>query len=55
MNKITQAIKRIEIDYQSWWEQAEALVDLGDGKPRKDSTKASPGVAASRRDRKSVV
>ncbi|KAL8283245.1 hypothetical protein RQP46_006023 [Phenoliferia psychrophenolica] len=50
VNKIAQAIKRIEIDYQSWWEQAEALVDLGDGKTRKHES-PSPGVAASRRDR----
>ncbi|KAK4702432.1 hypothetical protein P7C70_g3791, partial [Phenoliferia sp. Uapishka_3] len=51
INKMSQAIKRIEIDYQSWWEQAEALVDLGDGKPRRKEAKASPSVVASKRDR----
>ena len=49
VNKIAQAIKRIEIDYQSWWEQAQALVDLGDGK--QSATKSSPAATASRRDR----
>ncbi|KAI5478069.1 hypothetical protein MNV49_005532 [Pseudohyphozyma bogoriensis] len=51
MQKMAQAIKRLEIDYRSWWEQAEALVDLGDGKQRVNESKDSPGTIASKRDR----
>lgn len=50
VQKITQAIKCLEIDFSSWWEQAEALVDLGDGKTRAEP-RESPGVIASKRDR----
>lgn len=50
VQKMAQAIKRLEIDYRSWWEQAEALVDLGDGKTRAEP-RDSPGVIASKRDR----
>ncbi|ORY88456.1 hypothetical protein BCR35DRAFT_301592 [Leucosporidium creatinivorum] len=41
------------MEYESWWEQAEALVDLGDGKPAKSpgKTRESPAELASRRDR----
>lgn len=45
-----QEVRRIEIDFQSWWEQADTLVDLGDGKPRPE-TKYTPGAVASKRDR----
>ncbi|GAA5851577.1 hypothetical protein JCM9279_006904 [Rhodotorula babjevae] len=49
LHKTAQAARRVEIDYSAWWEQAQTLIDLGDGKPTKD--KASPGTLASRRDR----
>ncbi|BGP21913.1 hypothetical protein JCM10295v2_000790 [Rhodotorula toruloides] len=49
--KTAQAIRRVELDYASWWEQAQTLIDLGDGKPRQDATRPSPGTLASRRDR----
>lgn len=49
--KTAQAIRRVELDYASWWEQAQTLIDLGDGKPQQDVTRPSPGTLASRRDR----
>ncbi|BGP45036.1 hypothetical protein JCM10450v2_000853 [Rhodotorula kratochvilovae] len=49
LHKTAQAARRVEIDYSAWWEQAQTLIDLGDGKPAKE--KASPGTLASRRDR----
>ncbi|BGP29118.1 hypothetical protein JCM10296v2_000856 [Rhodotorula toruloides] len=49
--KTAQAIRRVELDYASWWEQAQTLIDLGDGKPRQGATRPSPGTLASRRDR----
>lgn len=49
--KTAQAIRRVELDYASWWEQAQTLIDLGDGKPGQDATRPSPGTLASRRDR----
>lgn len=53
VQRVSQAIKRLEIDYQSWWEQVEALVNLGDGKAvlPHDSRRESPALLASRRDR----
>ncbi|SCV68457.1 BQ2448_578 [Microbotryum intermedium] len=47
----SQAIRRLEIDYGAWWEQADALVDLGDGTPRAVEPRQTPGSIASRRDR----
>ncbi|GAA6056258.1 hypothetical protein JCM3770_007280 [Rhodotorula araucariae] len=49
LHKTAQSARRVEIDYSTWWEQAQTLIDLGDGKPAED--KASPGTLASRRDR----
>ncbi|EMS19365.1 uncharacterized protein RHTO_04557 [Rhodotorula toruloides NP11] len=49
--KTAQAIRRVELDYASWWEQAQTLIDLGDGKPRQAASRPSPGTLASRRDR----
>ncbi|SGY34549.1 BQ5605_C002g01651 [Microbotryum silenes-dioicae] len=47
----SQAIRRLGIDYGAWWEQADALVDLGDGTPRAVEPRQTPGSIASRRDR----
>ncbi|GAA6023727.1 hypothetical protein JCM11491_002682 [Sporobolomyces phaffii] len=46
----TQGVRRVELDYSHWWEQARTLIDLGDGKPR-EPQRTSPGTLASRRDR----
>lgn len=51
VGKLKISLHRIELDYKSWWEQAEALVDLGDGKPPPKEVKESPGALASKRDR----
>ncbi|GAA5895515.1 hypothetical protein JCM5296_006786 [Sporobolomyces johnsonii] len=51
LSKTAQAIRRVELDYSAWWEQAQTLIDLGDGKPPKEGPKDSPGRLASRRDR----
>lgn len=48
--KTAQAARRVEIDYSAWWEQAQTLIDLGDGKASRKE-RASPGTLASRRDR----
>ena len=49
-SKVSQGIRRVELDYSQWWEQAKTLVDLGDGKPQQ-AQRTSPGTLASRRDR----
>ncbi|GAA5941160.1 hypothetical protein JCM1841_000786 [Sporobolomyces salmonicolor] len=42
LSKTAQAIRRVELEYSAWWEQAQTLIDLGDGKPPKAGTKDSP-------------
>lgn len=49
-NKVAHGVRRVEIDYSHWWEQAKTLIDLGDGKPQQPQ-RTSPGTLASRRDR----
>ncbi|GAA6010396.1 hypothetical protein JCM10207_005208 [Rhodosporidiobolus poonsookiae] len=51
LHKTAQAARRVEIDYSQWWEQAQTLIDLGDGKPRKEGPRESPAAQASKRDR----
>ncbi|BGP13032.1 hypothetical protein JCM10213v2_000951 [Rhodosporidiobolus nylandii] len=49
--KTAAAIRRVELDYSQWWEQAQTLINLGDGKEVSQPQRESPGAAASRRDR----
>ncbi|GAA5961921.1 hypothetical protein JCM3765_006438 [Sporobolomyces pararoseus] len=50
-NKRTaQGIRKLELDYSQWWEQAGTLIDLGDGKPQQPQ-RTSLAILASRRDR----
>ncbi|GAA5839582.1 hypothetical protein JCM11251_003552 [Rhodosporidiobolus azoricus] len=57
LSKAASAIRRVELDYSQWWEQAQTLIDLGDGKSASTATTSgtrgrnSPGVLASQRDR----
>ncbi|GAA5853372.1 hypothetical protein JCM8547_002431 [Rhodosporidiobolus lusitaniae] len=53
LSKTASAIRRVELDYGRWWEEAQTLIDLGDGKPAQSGprSKTSPGTLASRRDR----
>ncbi|GAA5911958.1 hypothetical protein JCM6882_004725 [Rhodosporidiobolus microsporus] len=57
LTKAASAIRRVEIDYSQWWEQAQTLIDLGDGKPASNGVSSgtrgrnSPGALASKRDR----
>ncbi|GAA5973993.1 hypothetical protein JCM11641_008201 [Rhodosporidiobolus odoratus] len=53
LSKTAAAIRRVELDYSQWWEQAHTLINLGDGKATHATSnlRNSPGTTASRRDR----
>lgn len=54
LKKLAAAARRLEIDYRSWWEEADALIGVGEGpsaRHRKALLQASPGTIASRHTR----